>query len=233
MDLGMRHVVLAAGLVVAPAPGTAQDDFADIEVVARPGPLPPLRDAIDYYRSFCFEAARQDGRPASPESDSDWQALGAETRRRFGVEDPDAPVFGIADPARHRTLLVKVERFTRPGRLVEHRCTLVVIGGDEHAALPDRMSRLFGGPGTERHVGEAVGAPALPGWRQWLWTAMPARGSASWRVHRPRTGPPSFIVVTDLRFYDSYDYVFGDLKTRLRGDTPVSMLSFSLTRRVR
>jgi len=38
------------------------------------------------------------------------------------------------------------------------------------------------------------------------------------------------VVVTDPSFYDSYDYVLGDLKTR---DSPVSILSFGFTTRPR
>ena len=233
--MGMRRAVLpVAALLAAPAPAIAQDDdFADIEVVARPGPLPPLRDAIDYFRDLCFEANRQSGRSAAPVDDTDWQALGAGLRRRLAVEDPEGLAYGLADPARQRTLLLKIERFARPNRLIESRCTLVVIGGGEHAALPGRMAALFGGPGTERHVGELDGVPSLPGWRQWLWTAMPGRGARNWRVRSARGGSPGWLVVTDTAFYDRFDYVLGDLKTRRRGGSSVSMLSFSLTRRVR
>lgn len=98
------------------------------------------------------------------------------------------------------------------------------------------MSALFHGPGTQRHVGEPDGSPSLPGWQQWVWTGMPRRGSRSWRViersGRIRSGG-SWLVVTDPRFYDSYDYLLGDLKTRTSDGRPVSVLSFALTRRPR
>ena len=73
--------------------------------------------------------------------------------------------------------------------------------------------------------------PSLPGWRQWLWTGMPARGSRSWRVVAPPRGSgPTSLVVTDLRFYDQYDFLIGDLKTRDDG-RPLSILSFAYTTR--
>ncbi|TMJ19315.1 MAG: hypothetical protein E6G92_05850 [Alphaproteobacteria bacterium] len=212
--------------VASPPP----DALETIVVTARPGPLPPLRDAIDYFRLFCFEANRLTGRSAAPE-DRDWQPLDSAARERLGIADPQAGAFGLADRARRRTLLLKIERIDRPGRLVESRCTLIVIGGDEHARLASGMAALFRGPGTQRHVGEADGVPSLPGWRQWLWTGMPARGSRSWRVVAPPRGSgPTSLVVTDLRFYDQYDFLIGDLKTRDDG-RPLSILSFAYTTR--
>jgi hypothetical protein len=206
------------------------DELESIVVTARPGPLPPLRDAIDYFRLFCFEANRLTGRSAAPD-DGDWQRLDSAARERLGIADPEAGAFGLADRARRRTLLLKIERIDRPGRLVESRCTLIVIGGDEHGRLASDMAVLFRGPGTQRHVGEADGVPSLPGWRQWLWTGMPSRGSHSWRTVAPvRASGPTWLVVTDLRFYDQYDYVLGDLKTREAG-RPLSILSFAYTTR--
>lgn len=226
---------LACGVGAQPAP-PQEDSFAEIVVTARPGPLPPLRDAIDYYRDYCFDANRLSGRSTPPAGDSDWQPLDEATRRQFGVTDPDIPAFGLADGARRRTLLMKFERLSRPGRLTENRCTLVIIGGDEHDGLIRQLSALFHGPGTQRHVGAADGSPTLRGWRQWLWTGMPARGSRSWRVVAPSGRTPAggtWLVVTDPRFYDNYDYVLGDLKIRESPDRPVSILSFAFTTRPR
>ena len=229
--------ILAGATAAQPAPPPPPDDgFADIVVTARPGPLRPLRDAIDYYRDYCFDANRLSGRPAPPVDDSDWQALDETPRRQFGVTDAASLAFGLADRARHRTLLLKFERLSRPGGLVENRCTLVVIGGNEHGGLVRQMSALFHGTGTQRHVGAVDGAPRLPGWRQWLWTGMPQRGSRSWRVvagSGPARPGGTWVVVTDLRFYDNYDYILGDLKIRDSAGRPVSMLSFAFTTRPR
>jgi hypothetical protein len=219
-----------------PPPPPPENGFTDIVVTARPGPLRPLRDAIDYYRDYCFDANRLSGRSAPPVDDSDWQPLDDTTRRQFGVTDPDSPAFGLVDRARQRTLLLKFERLLRPGGLIESRCTLVVIGGNEHGRLVRQMSALFHGTGTQRHVGAVDGAPSLRGWRQWLWTGMPQRGSRSWRVvagSGPVRPGGTWVVVTDLRFYDNNDYVLGDLKIREGAGRPVSMLSFAFTTRPR
>lgn len=235
----MRGLCLLAALTVWSVAGGATppdpaDGIEEIVVAARPGPLPPLRDAIEYYRAYCFDANRLSGQSAPPVDDSDWQPLDEATRRRFGVTDPASPAFGLADRRRGRTLLVKFERFARPGGLIENRCTLVVIGGRDHAALVGQMSALFRGPGTERHVGAPDGTPRIAGWRQWLWTGMPQRRSRSWRAVTPSrsAGGGTWVVVTDPSFYDSFDYVLGDLKIRQRG-RPLSVLSFAYTTRAR
>lgn len=236
----MRRPCLFAALTVwslacgaAPPPGPAEG-LEEIVVAAPPGPLPPLRDAIEYYRSYCFDANRLSGRSAPPVDDSDWQPLDEPTRRRFGLSEPDSPAFGLADRRRGRTLLIKFERLAQPGGLVENRCTLVILGGRDHAALVGQMSALFRGPGTERHVGDPDGSPRIAGWRQWLWTGMPQRGSRNWRVVTPSRAARggTWVVVTDPNFYDSHDYVLGDLKIRQLG-SPLSVLSFAYTTRPR
>ena len=223
---------LAGAAVAQPPADPDPASFEEIVVRARPGPPAPLRDAIDYYRSYCFDANRRTGRSAPPVEDSDWQPLDEAMRRRFGVGDPDSSAFGLADRGRERTLLMKFERFARPGGLIESRCTLVILGGRDHAALVGQMSALFRGPGTERHVGERDGSPRIGGWRQWLWTGMPQRRSRDWRVvaSSRSTRGGTWVVVTDPSFYDSFDYVLGDLKIRQSG-RPLSVLSFAYTTR--
>ncbi len=155
-------------------------------------------------------------------------------RARFGIADPSVPAFSFTDEGRGHVLLLKFERFGQKNRVIENRCTLVVIGGRNHDRLPSQMARLFKGAGTERHVGHAAGAPAVKGWRQWVWTGMPQRGSREWRAVRPSRGANggTWLVVTDPAFYDNFDYILGDLKTRTDGGRPVSMLSFSYLRRI-
>jgi hypothetical protein len=95
------------------------------------------------------------------------------------------------------------------------------------------MSSLFKGGGTERHVGHPAGSSAVKGWRQWVWTGRPRRGSRNWRATDPGRGASggTWLVVTDPAFYDEFEYILGDLKTKTDTGRPVSMLSFSYLRR--
>lgn len=221
----------AASAEMQPAEG-----LDDIVVTARQGAPPPTLDAIGYYRSYCFEANRLTGRSAPPLEELDWEPLDDKTRAQFGISDPGVPAFALVDEAREYTLVLKFETLNLPDRLVENRCTLVVIGGRDHEALPGRLSEVFRGPGTRRHVGRSDGSERVPGWRQWLWTAMPGRGSRNWRSINAggRGNSDSWVVVVDPSFYDLHDYVMGDLKTREGGSQPLSLVSFSyITREAR
>lgn len=232
--------MLAAGVAVGSPPAAAQqaappptEAIDDIVITARPGTPAPLPDAVDYWRRQCFEPMRTARRFAPPEDDGDWAPLDAASRRKFGIADPAVPAYGLADPERGHSLIVKFERIAQPGRLTERRCTMVVVGGRDHARLVPAVSAVFRAVGTRRHVGEDVGTPALPGWEQWLWTGMPPRGSDAWRGVEPKgagRGGGTFIVVTDRElFYRRNDYIFADLKLRETPDRPLAMLSFSHT----
>ncbi len=206
------------------------DDFDEILVTARKDASPPRLDAADYFRRLCYEPTRKTGKPAPPSDDPDWEPLDARARQQFGVTDADVPAFGRAATSEGSTLLFKAERLSRPGGLSESRCTMVVIGGDEHRRLPQQLSGVFGGSGTQRHVGQRHGSPRIAGWEQWLWSAMPGRGSRSWREVNARARGASratWVVVTDLRFYSDYDYVMGDLKIRQGHGRSLSMMTLA------
>ena len=108
-----------------------------------------------------------------------------------------------------------------------------MIGGRDHKRFVDDMSNLFDGRGTQRHVGERDGSPALAGWEHWVWTGMPSRDSKSWKaLDDPKRLEPGWLVVVDVQgFYNSHDYIFGDMKLRKGPGTAVTMLTFSLTTR--
>lgn len=206
------------------------DDFAEILVTARKDASPPRLDAADYFRRLCYEPTRKTGKPAPPSDDPDWEPLDARARQQFGVTDADVPAFGLAATSQGSTLLFKAERLSKPGGLTESRCTMVVIGGDEHRRLPQQLSAVFGGSGTQRHVGRRDGSPRIAGWEQWLWSAMPAHGSRSWREVNAGTraaGRATWLVVTDLRFYSDRDYVMGDLKIRQGHGRSLSMMTLA------
>lgn len=218
------------------APASPDVGVADVVVTARPGPPPPLLDPVAYLRKLCFDPLRLLGRFALPEDDADWRPLSEEVGRAFGVADSGAPAFGLFDRGRGRTLLVKFERV--PGRkgwnVVEDRCTLTVVGGRDHRRLRGDMDALFRASGTRRHVGERDGAPRLPGWDQWMWSGLPDRRSGIWRGLIAGGGgtESAWLVVFDPDFYDEYQYILGDLKTKADAARPVSVLTFARTYRV-
>jgi hypothetical protein len=231
--------LLAAVLVQATAPiPRGIENLAppeqEITVTGRRGPPVPKAEPIEYYRRHCFDSNRLTGRSAPPDADPDWRPLDEELRERLGIGETETPHYVLRDPARGHLLLLKFEELSRPWNTAENRCILVVVGGTAHEGLTRQMNALFGGPGTRRHVGEQAGYEEMPGWRQRLWTAMPARGSRSWRVVQASGSARSagtFLVVFDPRFYNDYDYVIGDLKTKESGRPALSILSFGLIRR--
>ncbi len=215
-----------------PAQNVPDDKLADIVVTARKGTPPAKLDAIGYYRRYCFDANRLTRKSAPPFDDPDWEPLGDLTRSQFDISDPDTPAFSLVDPDHGGTLLLKFETFSRPGNLVENRCTLVVIGGYDHEALPGRLSAVFRGPGTQRQIGHRDGTERVKGWDQWLWTGMPGRRSKSWQTingEGRRAPGGTWVVVTDLSFYADHDYILGDLKTRRGDGQPISVISFAYT----
>lgn len=226
---------LQAPAVPAPPPDSDAGSvpFGEVVVTARRGPPRPPPDPVAYYQRYCFDANRLTGRSATPADDPDWAPLDPRTRAQFRISDPNVPAFGLYDVPSDQKLVLKFEEFDLSGGLHENRCTLVVIGGSTHMMLRDRMSRLFHGGGTRRHVGHALGVDRVAGWGQWVWTGMPSRKSQEWRSINGGHGNPtdSWLVVTDLRYYDQNDYILGDLKTRTDASRPVSILSFAYTTR--
>lgn len=229
LSVGVQPPVTSQATVIQEL---SAENFDDIVVTARKGAPPPKLDAIGYFRRYCYEPNRMTGKSALPSDDLDWEPLGDRTRAQFGIIDTEIPAFGLADASRGSTLLLKVERFPKPGGLVESRCTMAVVGGDDHRRLPRQLSALFRGPGTQRHVGAVGGSPRVEGWEQWLWSAMPGRRSKSWHEINSETRGASrgtWIVVTRLDFYNDHDYVMGDLKTRQGAGKPLSVLTLAYT----
>lgn len=214
-----------------------------LATAAQVGPLPPTvpedvvvtgrRDAVDPVAElarWCLDPLRRTGRFAMP----DWSPLDDATRARFGAADPAVVAVGLADPGRHRTLVLKQEMIARPGTLVERRCTLAIVGGaDDAPALLAGFTRLLRAPPTQKHIGELAGTPKLPGWRQWLWAAIPQRGSSDWRgwtgSGAARAGGAWVYVVDPAGFYVDHDHVALDLKARSPGAPALCVITLSLT----
>jgi hypothetical protein len=221
---------LAASAGAAPVAEPAPVDPGEIVVTGRRGSPGVQPDAVEILRTFCFDPARRTGRMAPPDEKLRWYPLEDQARRRFRIEDPDAPAFSRTDRARGQELWLKLETFDRPHRLIEQRCTLLVIGGSRHGRFVGDMSRLFRGRPTQRHVGDPAGSPKAPGWEQWLWTGMPPRRSSDWRSTNQRGTQDSWLVVVDTSFYREYDYFIGDLKLHSDPARPLALLTLAVIR---
>jgi hypothetical protein len=238
MSIAGLFLALSAAAPAEQAPAAAQPlPTEDIVVTGfRGSERRAVRpDAVEILREQCFEPARRTRRFAEPSPGPRWIELDERERRQFRIADPSIPAFAMEDEAPGHHLWLKFERFRHPSDTEERRCTLLVIGGRNHERFVDDMSRLFRGGPTQRHVGHGEGSPALPGWEQWLWTGMPARGSKSWKsIEPPRGTPSTWLLVFDPgQFYDSYDYIMGDMKLRTGRGTALTMLTFSVTSRPR
>lgn len=215
-----------------PPDQVAVPDEAEILVIAPARQLAPLPAAIEYFRRHCFDAGRLTGRPAVPDdTDTDWQAAPARLRASLRIGQA-ASAFALADRERGHSLVLTIDRPARNDGLTEHRCTLMVIGGGEHAALDAGMEKLFRGAGTRRHIGHEAGDRHLKGWRQQAWTGTPRRGSSDWHSYPARrTAEGSFVVVAGRSFYNRRDYLWASLKQSEARTPPVSILSLSYTTR--
>jgi hypothetical protein len=236
MSVAAFLLALLAGADPAQAPAAAApppDGDIVVTGVRGNGPRKARPDAVEVLRDHCFDPARRTGRFAEPSPGPWWIELDDKERRQFQIEDADVPAFAMEDESRGQHLWIRFERLKHRSKTEERRCTLLVIGGRDHQRFVGHMSTLFGGGPTQRHVGVREGSPDVPGWEQWLWTGMPSRGSKSWRsIEQPRGSPPTWLVVTDVRdFYNSYDYIMGDMKSRKRPGPAITMLTFSVTTR--
>ncbi|MGA9583468.1 MAG: hypothetical protein WBR13_16020 [Allosphingosinicella sp.] len=238
MSLAGLFLALLAAADPARTPRAAEPPPVDDIVVTGTRGSAPRKvrpDAVEVLRTHCFDPARLTRRFDEPSVGPRWIELDETERRQFNIENPDVPAYAMEDESRGQHLWLKFERITHKSRTEELRCTLLVIGGRDHDRFVGDMSNLFRGGPTQRHVGHEAGSPDMPGWEQWLWTGMPSRGSKSWRSYEwPRGTPPTWIIVVDLQgFYNSYDYIMGDMKSRSGPGTAVTMLTFSLTTRPR
>lgn len=220
-------VLLLAIAVQAAAPEP------DVTVTARKLRTKPIRDAVGYFERHCFDASRLTGQPSMPRADKDWHPLTSAERDSIGVVGDDTLAFGARLSERQSAALTLSRSATQwgGGKLVEYRCTLIVLGGDQQR-FPDRVAAIFRGPGTQKHVGDREGVPAIAGWRQLLWASIPAIGSADWQVFRTRGSSGSWVRVIDPDFYRNAEYVVGDLRTRTTG-MPLTSLTLIYTRRLR
>ncbi len=206
------------------------DSINEIVVTGRHRSKIPIRNVVDYFKKYCFEANRLTGHSETPDDDPDWHALSEVDQLRLGATTPGAKAFGFSDPNAKLSLFLKTEQPLRSDGLHEERCSLIVVGGPEHFPFVDKISAVLHGSPTRRHVGARDGVPKIPGWKQWLWSGMSARHSKTWRVSPTARGSKkrdTWLVVVDKRFYNDHDYLLGELKTTQDGPIRISILSFS------
>lgn len=213
-------------------PDNPQISGEDIVVTAKPGPVRKRLNAIGYFTKYCFDSTRLTGKPSVPETDFDWDEADDKLRRTLNITDPSVPIYALDADDDGRQLIVRTEQVTGPWKLPQLRCTMIIVGGTTHQLLVDQVSTMFGGPGTQRHVGERDGVKKLKDWQQWVWTAIPDRKSKNWRVYQ-RSGAAraggTWVVVNSRHYYDQYDYVLVDLKIKETTGRPISILTFDYT----
>jgi hypothetical protein len=212
-------------------PALAQgEEVEGVVVTARRG-TPVKSEPFEYYRRYCFEASRLTGRPAQPGEDSAWLPVDEATRESLKAIGPTQAAYDLVDSGRKLTMVLALNGRSIPAGLREERCTLMIFGPVDGRNLESEMERLFSGRGTQRHLDHpATKYERRPGWSQWLWSAIPARGSKSWAVwgeNRNRHG--SFISVEEPRFWSDHDYVAGVLEYKLHAARPVSVLTLVRT----
>lgn len=225
----MPGIRLSVLLPIATMLGAAQSaplsppSPSDIVVTAKTGTRVDPPTAIDHFKRFCFDPVRRSGEPLSPEVDLNWLPLSDKDQRTLGIIDPERPAYGHFDASIDQTFVVKTERQVPSKGLVEHRCTLIILGQLDERRLRGELSSLLRGPPTQRHLGHQAGSEPYEGWEEWLWTAIPGHRSGAWRAHGSQTrrsSEPGWVVVTDLRFYNTADFVAVDMKSSR--DRPVS-----------
>ena len=203
-----------------PDPGVEPAEPDIVVSSKRDGPPRVLPTVPDYLRRLCFDPARLTRHFAPPEDDADWEPLDGALRRQFRAADATIPAFRLDDNGRQRVVLLRFDSFKRPDGMLTNQCVFAVIGPVDEDELIRGTSRIFGTPPANNHVGRQEGTPEIKNWKQWLWSGNPDRRTQAW--HGYDNG--GFIFVTDLRFYNSRDYIFADLK--IRKDGKLAMLSF-------
>lgn len=245
MRLALLVLTLATGAGACPA--AAQDQAAvpseetevegvvvtatrRVATLARPGPASP--DPFTVFRDYCFEPNRLHGRSARPVGDHSWKPLDAADRQALKIGDPGTLAYGRSGAGPPLVLRIE-ERAVRKTR-VQHRCSLIIVGVADQRSFVRGMSGLFNGPGTEKHVDHVLlDYKTIPGWRQWLWQALPSKGSTRWAVYRNRRSPNPLghllFLTGPFENYGGMSYVTGEVVHTEHAARPISILSVART----
>jgi hypothetical protein len=238
--LNAAALVLFALMAGAAAPQPPPSPVNEVEGVtvtavrpaptlAKPAPAEP--EPFSFFREFCYDSMRLNRRSARPIGDPRWRPLDPAERTALRISDQSTVAYGRVDPQRGLALVLRVEHGPMPSAvrdgLIQHRCTLTVSGPANPDQLRRDMSAVFNGGPTQDHSDNrnAPAYPSIPGWRQYLWSATPKRGSSRWEVFRSG----GLIFVTNGRFYTGCDYVSGELRHTKDAPVPVSVLLLTHT----
>jgi hypothetical protein len=158
--------------------------------------------------------------------DRNWRRVDDALRAKLNLAGAEGSAYQLVDEGRKLSLVLQIQRLTHEG-LVENRCSIIVIG-ETGSSLEEDMAALFRSQPYVGTLNQRFGMEPTPGWRHWLWTAMPPRGSKDWSVfRRDRQTSAHWIIVTDpLQFYGEHDYLLGDLKVRDGAGPRLSVMSF-------
>lgn len=195
-----------------PPPATRVDDVVVEGQARRPDPFA-------FFAALCFDGNRLDERATRPSDDPRWRAVTLPSAGDRGLPVDETFVFGEGD----LDVALNISEGPDPDRdrVQRNACSLTIVGPHDQAGLETRMSALFGGGGTARHVEYMPEAfPAHPGWSQLAWSAIPSRGMSSWTVYS--TG---FVVVTDPIFYRRSRWIVAELRRAELDGQPISHIS--------
>ncbi|MBU1326130.1 MAG: hypothetical protein KJ676_12890 [Alphaproteobacteria bacterium] len=215
--IGLLVAAQAAGLQDPPPP-TRVDDVVVEGHARRPDPF-------TFFAALCFDGNRLDGHAVRPVDDTRWRQVAV-------------PASNDQDPATGETFLLSEGDLTivltinegldpESDRVQRNTCSLTLVGPHDQAVLERRMSALFGGAGTSRHLDfMPLVFPTHPGWVQLAWSAIPARSSSNWTAFQARgASGPGFVVVTDPGFYRRSRWVVAELRHSDDGGVPISHMS--------
>jgi hypothetical protein len=193
----------------------------DVVVTASREPPRPY-DVVADFVAYCYDANRLAGRARSPEGIGLWAALDRGEASRLGVSSTGQGY--ILDSERIKLLLLIEEGRGSQDRR-RHTCTLTAVGGHDPKMIESDLARLMGRGGSSGYPAHADPFPALRGWRQIGWSAIPRRGSRDWQVFGDH--PESFVVAVQPHFYSRSTWVVTELLSRENDGAPTTTIKLT------
>ncbi len=201
-----------------PPPATRVDDVVVEGQARRPDPFA-------FFAALCFDGNRLDERATRPSDDPRWRGAVVPAVDGQGLPPGETFVLDEGD----LTIVLNIVEGPDPDRdrVQRNACSLTIVGPHDPEDLERRMSALFGGAGTSRHLDFLPSVfPTHPGWVQLAWSAIPARATSNWKVFQPQgASEPGFVVVTDPGFYRRDRWVVAELRHSRPDGITVSHLS--------
>lgn len=194
-----------------------------VVVGSRDGVPPPPYDVLADFRTYCWDPNRLQGQARDPADDSLWVSLDPTESARLGISPAGR---GYKLETERISLILTVNEGPGTGGRRLNTCTVTAVGAHDQDDLENDLRRLMGGGGSSRHLTNAPKIfPAIAGWRQIAWSAVPSKRDTEWRVFHPH--PESFVIVLDPSFYTRHRWVVTELKTRVQDGAPVSSITLT------